>query len=244
MFDSVEVHLKPIAVATNILQASSTRLDHVLLALANLYRMFDSDDIEAVVRERMLARFELRWKKGAGKDQILLILAVFFNPYIRGYCFNRGAVTTTALVGMAISAFERFYGQTPDPEFTSALIDYSNAEKEFSKEKMRLDYHERAGEQTQSVRSRSSMPDPSLALIMSILIYRMPTSREYGPGWTSPTTPMLSAPVVMGLSSSLSAFSPSSPTPVLRNAFSAILVTSKPSAAIALQSNVSVRPRQ
>ncbi len=43
----VEAHLKPIAIATNILQTPHTRLDHVLGTLANLFRIYNSDSMEA-----------------------------------------------------------------------------------------------------------------------------------------------------------------------------------------------------
>ncbi|KAI0349246.1 hypothetical protein OH77DRAFT_1594337, partial [Trametes cingulata] len=100
--DRAEANLKPIAVATNILQASHTRLDHVLLTLGNLYRIYSTDEsADGEVRERMLLRLELRWKKGAGKDQDLFILAVFFNPFIRGYCFNREAISSADIFNMA-----------------------------------------------------------------------------------------------------------------------------------------------
>ncbi|CDO74828.1 hypothetical protein BN946_scf184353.g9 [Trametes cinnabarina] len=144
--DRVEAHLRPLAIATNILQASDTRLDHALLVFANLYRMYDHDDVEPEVCEKLLAQLEFRWKKAAGDDQDLFILAVFFNPYIRGHCFNREVLTTSDIVALARGAFERFYGRLPDPEFTSALIDYSQAREEFSAERMNLEYHSHVAE--------------------------------------------------------------------------------------------------
>ncbi|KAI9066067.1 hypothetical protein FKP32DRAFT_1646435 [Trametes sanguinea] len=150
--DRVEAHLKPLAIATNILQASHARLDHVLLTLANLYRMYGADGVEEDVREHMRSRLELRWKKGAGKDQSLFILAVFLNPYIRGYCFNRAVLPPATLYRLATEAFTRFYGCAPDPAFTDALVDYSQRQGEFSDERMQLDYHKAtAGEHDKDV---------------------------------------------------------------------------------------------
>ncbi len=37
----------------------------------------------------MLERLEARWKKGSGAEQEQFILAMYCNPYTRGYCFNR-----------------------------------------------------------------------------------------------------------------------------------------------------------
>lgn len=138
----VEAYLKPLAIATNILQAPRARLDHALLTLANLYRIYDSDTVEADVRERMLSRVELRWKKGAGKDQDLFILAAFFNPFIRGYCFDREALPPSALYDLAEHAFERFYDCRPDAEFADALTQYSQGTGDFTAENMRLAIHE------------------------------------------------------------------------------------------------------
>ncbi|KAI0628527.1 ribonuclease H-like domain-containing protein [Trametes polyzona] len=148
--DRVEAHLRPLAIATNILQASSTRLDHALLVFANLYRMYNCDDVEPEVREKLLTRLEFRWKKAAGDDQDLFILAVFFNPYVRGHCFNREVLTTADIVALARSVFQQFYGRLPDPEFTSALIDYSQAVGEFSAERMNLQYHSHMAEKQET----------------------------------------------------------------------------------------------
>ncbi|KAJ2984582.1 hypothetical protein NUW54_g10457 [Trametes sanguinea] len=158
--DRVEAHLRPLAIATNILQAANTRLDHVLLTLANLFRMYDSDDVEADVRERMLARIELRWRKGAGKDQDLFILAVFLNPYIRGYCFNHEALSTAELIKIAVNAFTRLFGCAPNTDFTEALIDYSTGKAEFSDEHMSLAGH--------LEHATSLGTDPDLARIWSL----------------------------------------------------------------------------
>ncbi|CDO78287.1 hypothetical protein BN946_scf184674.g9 [Trametes cinnabarina] len=136
--ERVETHLRPLAVATNILQARHTRMDHVLLMLGNLYRLYDTDNVELDVRERMLARLELRWKKGAGSDQPLFILAVFFNLYIRGYCFDREALPPSDIYNMAIQAFTRFFDVPPGPDFTDTLVDYSQNSAEFTNELMGL----------------------------------------------------------------------------------------------------------
>ncbi|KAI0352260.1 hypothetical protein OH77DRAFT_1409607 [Trametes cingulata] len=149
--DRVEAHLKPLAVATNLLQATHTRLDHVLLTLANLYRIYNSDDVEPEIRVRMLDKLELRWKKGAGKDQDLFILAVFLNPYIRGYCFNREALAPADLYTMAENAFVRFFDCAPDFDFSDALVDYANCKAEFTDARMRLLGRQEQAERDQDV---------------------------------------------------------------------------------------------
>jgi hypothetical protein len=84
---SIVKHLEPLAIAANVLQAPDCRLDTVLLTLANLFRIFHNLDIEdAIVKKTMHASLERRWGK---TDQELMILAVFFNPYLRAHCFKR-----------------------------------------------------------------------------------------------------------------------------------------------------------
>lgn len=122
----------------------------MLLTLANLYRMYDNDSIETDVREHMLARLEFRWKKAAGQDQRLFILAVFLNPYLRGHCFNREVLAPADIIAIARDVFARFFDCEPDTEFTAALIDYSNGLAEFSDENLQLDYHKQQAEQRQS----------------------------------------------------------------------------------------------
>ncbi|TFK78324.1 hypothetical protein K466DRAFT_507447, partial [Polyporus arcularius HHB13444] len=129
--DRVEAHLKPIAIATNILQTPHTRLDHVLGTLANLYRIYDSDSVE---------------EDGSGTEQAEFILATFFNPYIRGYCFNRESLSGADLFDMAIQAFKRFFGCDPDPDFTDALLAYSQGKEEFSDARMMLESHQKLAE--------------------------------------------------------------------------------------------------
>jgi len=76
-------HLEPLTIAANITQASNTRLYHVLMTLANLYRIYsnlnpikDSD-----VRDKILASLEKRW---AAADQEPFIAAILLNPFLRG----------------------------------------------------------------------------------------------------------------------------------------------------------------
>ncbi|KAI0323704.1 hypothetical protein GY45DRAFT_1264165, partial [Cubamyces sp. BRFM 1775] len=119
----IVAHLHPLTIATNLLQARHTRMDHVLLTLANLYRIYNSDAVEP---------------DGAGLDQDLFILAVFFNPYVRGYCFDRVALPPAEINSMAENAFKRFFGTAPEPDFTDALIAYSQNAEEFTDKKMGL----------------------------------------------------------------------------------------------------------
>ncbi|KII86202.1 hypothetical protein PLICRDRAFT_114784 [Plicaturopsis crispa FD-325 SS-3] len=68
----IEKHLTPLGIATNVAQASSTRLDHVLLMLANLYRIYGKPDMGTEARTTMHASLEKRW---AQCDRDIFILA-------------------------------------------------------------------------------------------------------------------------------------------------------------------------
>ncbi|KAL6298476.1 ribonuclease H-like domain-containing protein [Sparassis latifolia] len=114
----IRTHLEPLAIATNITQAPHTRLDYVLLTLANLYRIYSSPDTE---------------------DQDVFILAVFFNLYTRGRCFDCAALTKNVLTAMAKRAFKRVFGEDTNNDFVRALGDYSKVQGEFTREVMELD---------------------------------------------------------------------------------------------------------
>ena len=72
--------LEPLAIAANVAQASHTRLDHVLLMLGNLVRIFSQNlEFDEDLRLGVLASLEKRWKKA---DQDVFITAMFLNPFI------------------------------------------------------------------------------------------------------------------------------------------------------------------
>lgn len=132
----IQTYLEPLAVAANVTQASDTRLDHVLLMLASLYQTFSAPTVERPVRDKVIASLERRWKKA---DQGVSILAVFFNPFIRGYCFNREALGPLALLAIARRTYKRFYNVDTDNEFMKGILDYSSGQHEFTAEAMELD---------------------------------------------------------------------------------------------------------
>ncbi|KAJ7747421.1 ribonuclease H-like domain-containing protein [Mycena maculata] len=113
-------HLEPLAIAANILQSPHCRLDTVLLTLANLFRIFNNVSLE---------------------DAILMILGVFFNPYIRAHSFKRDALSGNSMFHMVRYAYERLLGQTAlgDIEFFDAFRAYYDRAGDFSEESMWLD---------------------------------------------------------------------------------------------------------
>lgn len=131
----VKTHLEPLAIAANVAQAAYTRLDHVLLMLANLVRIYSTAQIDNSVRAVILASIERRWKS---QSQDAYILAVLFNPYIRARCFNYEALTRNEIVLMAKKMFHQLFSVESDPAFSSAVFDYMEGVGEFSDEAMML----------------------------------------------------------------------------------------------------------
>lgn len=122
-------------------------MDHVLFALANLFRIYKYGGIEDDVSDHMVRHIELRWAKGA--DQELFILAVLLNPYVRGSCFNCAVLSTTNLLDIATRAFERVFKCSPDFHFNDTFEDYLEWREntDYSEEAMWLEYHKHTAEQ-------------------------------------------------------------------------------------------------
>jgi hypothetical protein len=138
------VHLEPLAIAANVAQASHTRLDHVLLMLGNLFRIYSDPSVEEHVQQSLHASLEKRWKAA---DQPVFILAIFFNPYIRSSCFNQSYLPRNLLYQMSRRMFERIYGREANLDFWQAYIDYDQSAGMFSESVMMLkeskEVHER-----------------------------------------------------------------------------------------------------
>jgi len=72
--------LEPLAITANVAQALHTHLDHVLLMLGNLARIFSQNlEFDKDLHLGILTSLEKRWKKA---DQDVFIMAVFLNPFI------------------------------------------------------------------------------------------------------------------------------------------------------------------
>jgi hypothetical protein len=132
----IKIILEPLAIAANITQAPHTRLDHVLLTLGNLYRIYSTLEFDGDVRDAIISSLEKRWAKA---DQEVFIVAVFLNPYIRRRCFSRAALTEAELYNMVAHIFERIFGQKADIGLLKAFTDYSKGQGEFSDDRMSLD---------------------------------------------------------------------------------------------------------
>lgn len=135
-------HLGPLTIAAHITQGSSTRLDHVLLTLANLYRIYSNlPASEAEVGLGLCASIEKRW---AACDQDVFILAVFLNPYIRADLFKQSDSTfnpagfTTLVIRVWARLFQRSADSAPHGLYR-AVVDYHARKEEFSDKRMHLE---------------------------------------------------------------------------------------------------------
>ncbi|KIM73621.1 hypothetical protein PILCRDRAFT_80982, partial [Piloderma croceum F 1598] len=120
--------LEPLAIANNVTQARYTRLDHVGLTLANLYRIYSSSTIEAPIH--------------------VFILAMHLHPWIRGRCFAK-TLSRSGLYNMAENVYKRVFEQEPGWGLLREFMDYSEGLGVYSDESMRLAYwkqrHEESG---------------------------------------------------------------------------------------------------
>ncbi|KAF8967760.1 ribonuclease H-like domain-containing protein, partial [Flammula alnicola] len=129
--------LEPLAIAANVAQASHTRLDHVLLMLGNLVRIFSQNlEFDEDLRLGVLASLEKRWKKA---DQDVFITAVFLNPFIRGSLLNKASLTDIDLYAILERVYERVMRRKADLDFLAAFEDYRLKHAEFSDERMGLE---------------------------------------------------------------------------------------------------------
>ncbi|EKM48772.1 uncharacterized protein PHACADRAFT_202419 [Phanerochaete carnosa HHB-10118-sp] len=83
----IKVHLMPLALAANILQSTSSRLDHVALVFGTLFLRFtnlaedkDADANEEEICQAVCNSLNKRW---LDSDQGVLVAAVILNPHTR-----------------------------------------------------------------------------------------------------------------------------------------------------------------
>jgi hypothetical protein len=128
--------LEPLAIAANIAQASHTRLDHVLLMLGNLTRIFTKNlEFDEDLQLGIIKSLEKRWKKA---DKDVFIAAVFLNPFIRASLFNKAALNDVDLHAVLEHVYERVMRCKADLTFLAAFEDYRLRRAEFSDERMGL----------------------------------------------------------------------------------------------------------
>lgn len=123
------------AIANNVTQAASTRLDHVGLTLGNLFRLYSDSRLDAEIRNKIHESLERRWKAA---DQDLFILAIFLNPYIRSRPFSTQALSHADLEDMAERTYKRLFQVSVNFQFTSEFADYFYEHGFYTPERMKL----------------------------------------------------------------------------------------------------------
>ena len=113
-----------------------TRLDHVLLTLGNLFRIYSDPTLDSQIQAGIQGSLEKRWAKA---DQDVFILAVFLNPYIWRQPFSCVALTHANIYEIAARLLTCIFDQQPDLEFLKAFEDYMNDTGDFSSQIMGLD---------------------------------------------------------------------------------------------------------
>jgi len=130
--------LEPLAIAANVAQASGTRLDHVLLMLGNLVRIFSLEEcnFDEDLKAGIISSLEKRWKKA---DQDVFITAVMLNPFIRASLFKRTVLPDVELFNTVKRVYERVMRRKADLDFMAAFEDYRLQYAEFSDGRMCLE---------------------------------------------------------------------------------------------------------
>lgn len=123
------------AIAANVLQGAGTHLDHVLLTLGNLWRIYDAAPDQSV-RTCVHDSLEKRWRVA---DQEVFILAVFFNPWIRSTAFRQQHLMKTDLARIAMRVYARVMGkETSGAHFWQACNRYYDKTGRFTDARMSL----------------------------------------------------------------------------------------------------------
>jgi hypothetical protein len=125
-------HLEPLTIASNLTQAENTCLDHVLLTLSNLFRIYDdTGDADHDIKNGIQASLEKRWAKA---DQDPFILTIFFNPYIHADLFNRKIIQfmPASMYGIVKCVYKCIFRTEPDFDLHAACLDYYKCREEFS----------------------------------------------------------------------------------------------------------------
>lgn len=127
----VKTFLEPLAIASNITQADSARVDIVLVTFAFLYiqysKLFEVEDVKA--RDAILQSIERRWLK---TDQDVFIAGILLNPFHKGRPFCAAPFSTVAgLYNLLHCLWKRFYYEEPPAELYREYKAYINGTGDF-----------------------------------------------------------------------------------------------------------------
>ncbi|EKM48620.1 uncharacterized protein PHACADRAFT_108590, partial [Phanerochaete carnosa HHB-10118-sp] len=115
-------HLGPLAQAANILQASSTRLDHVPLVFGMLYHHFNSlrsiegaDADNNTACRTIISSVEKHWKAA---DQDIFIAAIILHPGLKFHPFNPGEFSFADIFMLMQRVYLRLFPAATAPPLT------------------------------------------------------------------------------------------------------------------------------
>lgn len=118
-------HLEPLAIATNITQASFCRLDQVLMTFGHLVMQYQSmtDQEDMVGCMAIIESIEARW---ATADQEIFIAAVVLNPFYKSTPFSPLQFLTNAGIhSMLGRLWQRLFEEVvPPSEFHQQVNGY------------------------------------------------------------------------------------------------------------------------
>ncbi|KDN35540.1 hypothetical protein RSAG8_11497, partial [Rhizoctonia solani AG-8 WAC10335] len=169
--NELKLYLEPLAIAANVAQAPTTRLDHILIELGHLYRIFRLYAPNPAVRQCVLDSLERRWGKC---DQDPFILAVFLNPFIRARLFNPNntSLNRSALYGIVKRVFRRIFRRDTGIDLYEAFIDYYACRNEFNPDKW--DY-----EESKEIYERAGKPVNLMEVWSGLLAHKTPNSGRH-----------------------------------------------------------------
>ncbi|KAF8750324.1 hypothetical protein RHS01_09373 [Rhizoctonia solani] len=136
----IKTHLEPLAIAANVTQAANTRLDHVTIAMGQLYHLFENPSIPDDVRTVVQTSAKSRWIKG---DSDAFIASVYLNPQYRHHILNQDepGLRPLGLYIILRRLFTRIFPKDTlrTREFMIANEQYAGALGVFSAENMLLE---------------------------------------------------------------------------------------------------------
>src|SRR5882762_3132948 len=123
-FYSMKRHLEPLAIATNITQASFCHLDQVLLTFGHLIMQYKSmaDPEDVVDCTAIIESIEACW---ATADQEIFIAPMILNPFYKSSPFAPLQFMTNAGIQSMLShLWWHFYQTKPPPELYQQITGY------------------------------------------------------------------------------------------------------------------------
>ncbi|KAI0308738.1 hypothetical protein OF83DRAFT_1073074, partial [Amylostereum chailletii] len=133
--------LELLAIASCIIQASYTRIDHVLLTIGNLFHIYEfttEPELDSMLQHAVTESLKKRWRN-CKENQDVFILTTVLNPWIRHDPFNHDIINPSIIWDILLRAIHQFYGKRYDMDFVKALEDYLNRRGKYSDEEMHLD---------------------------------------------------------------------------------------------------------